>query len=269
MPAYPPVSSPPRPPSLPKTRGAFGRWRSSAVDDRGGGDPRAAPWPSIYNVDRLHLHVACPIPVWPFPSPSTTVGSPDVARSEVSPQASTLYATSASSTASTIAILIHSVLNPGSDGWDQWSPPIPSTPIIVGNGNIFPVTSVGNSVLPGPFHLHTILVVPRINHNLFFVRKFTTNNSCSIMFDPLACPWKISLPEVFLPAVIARPLYTLQPHLASAPSSSLSSPQSHALSTSNTSSTWHRRLGHPSPVVLSKLRSSSVISCTRGTLEHL
>jgi hypothetical protein len=55
--------------------------------------------------------------------------------------------------------------------------PLLSTPIIVGKENILPITSIGDSVLPGPFHLHNVLVAPHIIHNLLTVRQFTTNNS--------------------------------------------------------------------------------------------
>jgi hypothetical protein len=49
--------------------------------------------------------------------------------------------------------------------------------IIVGNGSVLPVTSVGDTVLPGPFYLNNILVAPDIIQNLLFVHEFTTNNS--------------------------------------------------------------------------------------------
>jgi hypothetical protein len=55
--------------------------------------------------------------------------------------------------------------------------------IVVGNGSTLPVTSVGASVLPGPFYLNDVLVAPHITHNLLSVRRFTTDNSCSIEFD--------------------------------------------------------------------------------------
>jgi hypothetical protein len=67
------------------------------------------------------------------------------------------------------------------------SHPPPSThptSIVVGNGSTLPVTSVGASVIPGPFYLNNVLVAPHITHNLISVRRFTTNNSCSIEFDP-------------------------------------------------------------------------------------
>jgi hypothetical protein len=57
------------------------------------------------------------------------------------------------------------------------------TSIVVGNGSNLPVTSVGASVLLGPFYLNDVLVDPHITHNLLSVRRFTTDNSCSIEFD--------------------------------------------------------------------------------------
>jgi hypothetical protein len=63
------------------------------------------------------------------------------------------------------------------------SHPPPSThptSIVVGNGSTLPVTLVGASVLPGPFYLNDVLVARHIAHNLLSVRRFTTDNSCSI-----------------------------------------------------------------------------------------
>jgi hypothetical protein len=34
--------------------------------------------------------------------------------------------------------------------------------IIAGNGSVLPITSVGESVLPGPFYLNEILVTPNL-----------------------------------------------------------------------------------------------------------
>jgi hypothetical protein len=65
-------------------------------------------------------------------------------------------------------------------------PPLPTDPssIIVGNGSSLPVTSVGNMALHGPFYLNNVLVTPDIIQNLLSVRRFTTDNWCSIEFDP-------------------------------------------------------------------------------------
>jgi hypothetical protein len=44
---------------------------------------------------------------------------------------------------------------------------------------------------------------------------------------------------------------------------------SYALATTASSITWHRRLGHPGPDVLSKLSSTSAITCPRGRDDSL
>jgi hypothetical protein len=57
-------------------------------------------------------------------------------------------------------------------------PPHPSHPssIVVGNGSTLPVTSVGASVLLGPFHLNDVLVALGLTHPLLSVRRFTSDN---------------------------------------------------------------------------------------------
>ena len=63
-------------------------------------------------------------------------------------------------------------------------PPRSSYPssIIVGNGSVLPVSSVGHAVLPGPLYLNNVLVAPHIIKKLISVRQFTTDNHCSIEF---------------------------------------------------------------------------------------
>jgi hypothetical protein len=64
-------------------------------------------------------------------------------------------------------------------------PSLPSS-IIVGNSSTLPITSVGDSVLPRPFYFNNVIVAPHIIQNFLFVHRFTTDNSCSIEFDPFA-----------------------------------------------------------------------------------
>jgi hypothetical protein len=56
--------------------------------------------------------------------------------------------------------------------------------IVVGNGSALLITSVGDSALPGPFFLNNVLVTPDIIQNLLSVHRFTTDNWCSMEFDP-------------------------------------------------------------------------------------
>jgi hypothetical protein len=144
-------------------------------------------------------------------------------------------------------------------------PPLPSHPssIVVGNGSTLPFASVGASVLPGPFYLNDVLVAPHITHNLLFVRRFTTDNSCSIEFDPSG----FSVKDLATRTPLARcdssgPLYTLQPSTAG-----MSPPP--VLVSTTFSTTWHRRLGHPGPDVMTKITSSLDPSCSRGHFEGI
>jgi hypothetical protein len=62
----------------------------------------------------------------------------------------------------------------------------------------------------------------------------------------------------------SEPLYTIRLLASNSPTSTL-----HALTAATSSITWRHRLGHPRPDVMSKLSSSSIISCSRGSFEHL
>jgi hypothetical protein len=142
--------------------------------------------------------------------------------------------------------------------------------IVVGNGSILPVTSVGDSVIHGSFYLNNISSAPDIVQNLLYVRRFTTDNWCSIEFDPFG----LSVKDLTTRNVIARststdPLYTL--HLPSSTASSrislcaMSTIVAPRILTVVATSTWHHHLGHPGPDALSSLSRSSFISCTSIT----
>jgi hypothetical protein len=65
-----------------------------------------------------------------------------------------------------------------------------------------------------------------------------------------------------------RPLYTLRLP-GSATSTSPSSSSSAAFAVTPSSTTWHRRLGHPGRDILAQISHSADISCTRTTTKHL
>jgi hypothetical protein len=139
-------------------------------------------------------------------------------------------------------------------------PPTHPTSIVVRNGSTLPVTSIGALVLSGPFYLNDVLVAPHITHNLLFVCRFTTDNSCSIEFDPTG----FSVKDLATRTPLARcdsvdPLYTLR-------SSSTSTSPPPIMVSTTTSTTWHRRLGHPGPDVMIKLSSTLESSCNRDIL---
>jgi hypothetical protein len=137
--------------------------------------------------------------------------------------------------------------------------------IVIGNGSSLSITSVGDSVLPGPFYLNDILLAPDMVQSLLFVHCFTTDNWCSIEFDM----FDLSVKDLTTKNVIVRSnsvdsLYMMR--LLRSLTSSCSivaviAAVPHAL-TVVAPTTLHRRLGHPGPDALSSLSRSSFIQCT-------
>ena len=123
----------------------------------------------------------------------------------------------------------------------------PNSNIIVDNGTCLPIICYGHTLLPNsycPLHLSNVLVSPQLIANLISVRKFTTYNSCSVEFDPFG----LSVKDLQTKTVLHRcdssgDLYPLLPTSTSHPRVLLA-----ALET-----IWHRRFGHPSNQVLSRL----------------
>jgi hypothetical protein len=134
--------------------------------------------------------------------------------------------------------------------------------IVVGNGFVLPVTSVGDTVLPGPFYLNNILVAPDIIQNFLSVLKFTIDNSCSMEFDSFGLSVKdLATRNVIVRSNSSGPVYTL--HL----STWISTPQ--ALTTLASTSTWHHRLDHPGRDIISKLSSTVAIHCNKSQSDPL
>jgi hypothetical protein len=137
--------------------------------------------------------------------------------------------------------------------------------IIVGDGSSLPITSVGDSVLPGPFYLNNILLAPDMVQSLLSVRYFTTYNWCSMEFDPFGLSMKdLTTKNVIVKSNSTSPLYMMHLPGSLTPSSStvvVLAVVSHAL-TVVAPTMWHHRLGHPGPDTLSSLSRSSFIQCT-------
>jgi hypothetical protein len=142
--------------------------------------------------------------------------------------------------------------------------------IIVGNGFSLPVTLVGDSVLSGPFYLNNILLAPDMVQSLLSVHRFTTENWCSMEFDPFGLPVKdLSTRNVIVRSNSTDPLYTLRLLGSTTPSAGAMAALAatpHALAVV-APTTWHRRLGHPGPDALSSLSRSSFIHCTSNKHE--
>jgi hypothetical protein len=134
--------------------------------------------------------------------------------------------------------------------------------IVVGNGSSLPITSVGDSVLLGPFYLNNILLAPDMVQSLLSVRHFTTDNWCSMEFDPFGLSVKdFTTKNVIVRSNSTGPLYMMRLPGSLTPSSRVVAALAavlHALTTI-APTTWHHRLGHPGPDALSNLSRSSHI----------
>jgi hypothetical protein len=140
---------------------------------------------------------------------------------------------------------------------------------MVVNGSCLPVTSVGAAGPPGLFRMPDVLVAPSLVHNLLSIRRFTTDNTCSVEFDSFGLTVKDSATRrPLLRCDSTGPLYTIRfPHATSSSSSPPDTAAGFAASMSST--TWHHRLGHPRRDALMQLTRSATIPCTRSPEEHL
>jgi hypothetical protein len=128
-------------------------------------------------------------------------------------------------------------------------------------------TSVGDSVLPGSFYLNNILLAPDMVQSLLSVRHFTTDNWCSMEFDPFGLSVKdLSTQNMIVRLNSTDPLYMMCLPGSTTPSVSAMATLAatpHALA-AVAPTTWHRHLGHPGPDALSR---SSFIHCTNNKHE--
>jgi hypothetical protein len=137
--------------------------------------------------------------------------------------------------------------------------------IVVGNGSSLSITSVGDSVLLGPFYLNNILLALDMVQSLISVRRFTTNNWCFMEVDSFGLFVKdLTIKNVIVRLNSTGPLYTMRLPRSLTLSFSAEAALAaipHAL-TVVAPTTWHRRLGHPGTNALSSLSRPSFIQCT-------
>nr|GEW15293.1 ribonuclease H-like domain-containing protein [Tanacetum cinerariifolium] len=138
------------------------------------------------------------------------------------------------------------------------------TSVFVGNGHFIPVTHTEHSFLhtpSKPLHLNHILVTPHIIKNLILVRQFTRDNDFSVEFDA----YGFSIKDYQTGRLLLRCDSTgdLNP-VTQQPSS-----QTPVVLLSFSSTTWHRRLGHPGDDVLRRLEPRNLISCRKSKLHAL
>jgi hypothetical protein len=89
---------------------------------------------------------------------------------------------------------------------------------IVGIGSVLTVTLVGDSVLSRPIYLNDVLLAPDLVQSPISVRHFTTDNSCSMDFNPFG----FSVKDLATRHMLVRydsigPLYTLHLPTSTAP----------------------------------------------------
>jgi hypothetical protein len=125
------------------------------------------------------------------------------------------------------------------------------------------VTAIGDSMLPMPFYLADVLIAPNLIQSLLSIPRVSTDNF-SMQFDAFG----LFVKDLAKRSVIARynsygSLYSLR--LPASTTSTIDVVLYALVVVVASSSTWHRRLGHPSPDVLMKLSRSSVITCLRAT----
>ncbi|GKC18434.1 hypothetical protein Tco_1020584, partial [Tanacetum coccineum] len=117
--------------------------------------------------------------------------------------------------------------------------------VFVGNGHSIPVTHNRHSFLhtsSKPLHLNHILVTPHIIKNLISVRQFTHDNDVSVEFDVYDFSVKdYQTGRILLRCDSTGELYTVTQQRSS---------QTPVVLLSFSSTTWHRRLGHPGDDVL-------------------
>ena len=133
--------------------------------------------------------------------------------------------------------------------------------VTVGNGNTIPVLSTGYSSIPTQsrlLHLKNVLVAPNIVKNLVSVRRFTTDNWCSVEFDPFGFSVKdLQSRKIILRSDSQGDLYPVPSTLKN---------KAMAAVTTESSSTWHRRLIHTNNSTLHSLITSGFISCNKDNM---
>jgi hypothetical protein len=93
--------------------------------------------------------------------------------------------------------------------------------IVIGNGSSLLIASVGDSVLPGPFYLNNILLAPDMVQDTLFIHRFTTDNWCSMGFDPFGSSMKdLTTKNLIVRSNSTNPLYTMRLPGSLTPSSS-------------------------------------------------
>jgi hypothetical protein len=133
--------------------------------------------------------------------------------------------------------------------------------ITVGNGAHVLVCFYSNMHLCLPssnFVLKSVLRVPSLIQIPISVHQFTCDNVVSIEFDPLG----FSVKDLKTQREIIH--YNSLSDLCTIPPAPVTPSRQAFISSAAPTPIWHTHLGHPSPIVLNKLQSSSSIVCNKS-----
>ncbi|KAJ9554025.1 hypothetical protein OSB04_018070 [Centaurea solstitialis] len=136
------------------------------------------------------------------------------------------------------------------------TPYLGNNQVSFGNGNVLPISHIGQSSLSNRIRLRDVLVVPRISKNLLSVSKLTTDNNLDVLFSqPHFYIQDRTTRKVLAQGICDRGLYVP----STAPQACLASSRS----TSHASfELWHSRLGHVSFSTILLLNKEGHLSVT-------
>ncbi|KAM2672155.1 hypothetical protein EV1_007888 [Malus domestica] len=128
--------------------------------------------------------------------------------------------------------------------------------LFIGDGKGLYISHTGSALLRtanAAFKLNNVLFVPKASHNLRSVYRFVHNNWCSLTFDPFGFYVKdLRTGRTLFQGPSEGGLYPFYWNASNGVSGIAISP--HALMIAKADiHIWHRRLGHPSSIVLNKV----------------
>ncbi|KAG8499662.1 hypothetical protein CXB51_006097 [Gossypium anomalum] len=145
--------------------------------------------------------------------------------------------------------------------------------LLMGNGAPTRISSIGHTVLPTPnkvLHLSNVLCVPSIRKNLMLVSQFASDNNVFFEFHPLYCVIKdAQTHEVLMRGRVRDGLYQFTVAKSVHPASVPSVHNAEVLSSSSNNNVfelWHKRLGHPSDVVVKDVLNKSNVAFSKKCL---
>lgn len=133
--------------------------------------------------------------------------------------------------------------------------------VVVGNGSTIPIHFSGKSHITSnsrPLALNKVLIAPKLIKNPISVRRFTTDNLCSVEFDPFGFSVKdLQTRKTLLRSDSSGELYPVPP--------SLQNSQLHSAFVCNSPDLWHKRLAHANNETLKSVLSSFQL-CNKDSL---